>query len=65
MMSKIEQASNFPLKMLNYQISDEEYPVRTISNFNLKQLSTALNCATYEITIKLQTAFHQQRKTIK
>ena len=63
MISKIEQASNFPLKMLNYQISDEEYPVRTISNFNLKQLSTALNCATYEITIKLLTAFPPKKES--
>jgi len=29
----------------------------------LEKLSTALNCATYEITIKLQTAFHQKKKT--
>ena len=38
------------------------FNVSTVRQVLLGELSTALNCATYEITIKLQTAFHQKRK---
>ena len=38
------------------------FNVSTVKQVLLGELSTALNCATYEITIKLQTAFHQKRK---
>ena len=38
------------------------FNVSTVRQVLLEELSTTSNCATYEITIKLHTAFHQKRK---